>query len=158
MIDLPSVMYQVNYTNVMKLFIVMIIVIVATIYSPSNYAFLNSQVIKAIVLLLIIIVLYYDIHLGLLLLTLFIIILIQVNHGVIEEAHNKVESFNVKTLVSNDSPAPTDCDYGGKSQDSMSQSHIDYTLDDKVKPYEVFVKMMTSQEHLDMASNSAILG
>lgn len=150
MIDWSSI----NYINVAKMLVVIIIVIVATTNKPSNYQVMNGTVVKSVSFIVIVFVLYYDIHLGLLLLTLFIIILLQINHGVIEETQIKIEAFKTMGPCSLNEE---ECDYGQKQKEEISQSHLDYIIDDKVKPYEVFVKMMTNQEHLDLASNSAIL-
>lgn len=150
---------RIDFKNVTKLLIVIVIVIVATIHNPLKLAFLDRQVTKVILLLILLLVLYYDTHLGLLLITLFLILLVQMNHGVMEEAHNKVEAFRL-SAINNSQPEHSNdatCNYGETLKEEASQNHVDYILDDKVKPYEVFVKMMTNQEHLDMASNSAIL-
>jgi hypothetical protein len=148
MIDLNSI----EYRNIVKLFIVLLIVVMATINKPNYHSFFNSQLTKSVVLVFIMVALYYDMHIGLLLLTLYIIVLVQLNHSVIEEAQVKVEAFKIAS----------GCNFGEQSigekqMEEMSDDIIDYTLDDKVRPYEVFIKMMTNQEHLDMASNAAYL-
>lgn len=153
MIDFASI----NYKNFAKLFVVMLIITVATLNIPIAYNIFNSQMVKIVSLFAILFVLFYDIHLGLLLLTLFIILLVQVYHGVIEEAHVKIEAFKLLSVQPNDVANEENCDLGAKLREKASEDIVDYTLDNKVKPYEVFVKMMTNQDHLDMASNAAIL-
>ena len=152
MIDISKI----NYFNTTKLLIVLLITVVATtsfISQGKHYQYLNSQLTKTILLFMIIIVLYIDIHLGLLLLTLFIIILVQLNHSVIKDAHVKIETFRMLNY-NNHEPI---CDVGGQQREELSADHLEYTLDDKVKPYDVFIKMLTNQKHLDSASNAAIL-
>jgi hypothetical protein len=34
---------------------------------------------------------------------------------------------------------------------------LNYSIDPKVKPYEVYIKMMTSGEHLEKAANDALI-
>jgi hypothetical protein len=154
MIDFASI----NYTNFAKLFVVIIIITVATLNIPFAYNLFSSQAVKVVSLFAILFVLFYDIHLGLLLLTLFIIMLVQVHHKVIEESHIKVEAFKLLGgSHDNNAVNEVDCDYGAKLQEEASENIVDYILDEKVKPYEVFVKMMTNQDHLDKASNAAVL-
>jgi hypothetical protein len=144
---------RVNYFNFTKVFVVLVIILVTTnsLSTKNLHQYIDNQLTKSILLLLIVLVLYYDIHLGLLLLTLFIIILVQLSQGAIEEAHVKVEMF--KMNQNNVSM----CDFGEKQKEELSADHVEYILDDKVKPYDVFIQMMTNKNHLDMASNAAIL-
>ncbi len=151
----------IEYKNIAKLLIAITIVLVATVNNPKYSLYLNSQVMKSVVFIIIVIVLYFDIHIGLLLLTLFVIVLVQSNLAVIEEAHEKIEPFRL-ACANSDTTTHNDClleeqSFGEKQKELLSENVVDYTLDDKVKPYEVFIKMMTNQEHLDMASNDAII-
>jgi hypothetical protein len=148
-------MTRINYFNFTKVFVVLVIILITTnsLSTKNLHKYIDNQLTKSILLLLIVLVLYYDIHLGLLLLTLFIIILVQLSQGAIEEAHVKVEMFKMKQNQNNVSM----CDFGEKQKDEISADHVEYVLDDKVKPYDVFIQMMTSKNHLDMASNAAIL-
>lgn len=158
MVDFSAI----EYKNIAKVFIAITIVLIATINNSRYFMFLNSQVIKSIVFIAIVIVLYFDIHIGLLLLTLFIIILVQSNVAIIEEAHEKIEPFRFACVDDLNTTRNNDCSLieqsnGEKHKELISEDAIDYTLDDKVKPYDIFIKMMTNQEHLDKASNSAIV-
>jgi hypothetical protein len=158
MVDFSAI----EYTNIAKVFIAITIVLIATINNSRYFMILSSQVIKSIVFIAIVIVLYFDIHIGLLLLTLFIIILVQSNLAVIEEAHEKIETFRYACVDDSDTTSNNDCSLnkqsnGEKHKELISEDVADYTLDDKVKPYDVFIKMMTNQEHLEMASNGAIV-
>lgn len=146
---------RINYLNVTKLLIIFLITLVATTDSISKQS-INNQMTKIVLLLMILVALYFDIHLGLLLLTLFIIILVQLNQDVIKEAHVKLETFRMLNEQTHNNHELT-CDVGGKQKDELSADHLEYTLDDKVKPYDVFIKMMTNNSHLDLASNAAIL-
>jgi hypothetical protein len=63
----------------------------------------------------------------------------------------------MKTHVASEKATSTiDCVKDEKKQD-ISESMLDYQVDPKVRPYEVFVKMITSNEQLEMASNAAFL-
>jgi hypothetical protein len=146
---------RINSFNFTKVFVVLVIVLVTTnsISTKIIQQYIDNQLTKTILLLMIVLVLYYDIHLGLLLLTLFIIILVQLSQSAIKEAHVKVEMFRMNQNQNNASQ----CDFGEKQKDELSADHVEYILDDKVKPYDVFIKMITSKNHLDLASNAAIL-
>ena len=135
-----------------KLVLVAFVLVIATVSVPQYYTFINNQVIKTFLLLIIIGVLFYDIHIGILVLTAFLIIIVQANRIVIEKSHTKLETFK-----SIGAPQHVPCDATLKQKEELSKDMIDYALDDKVRPYEVFIKMMTTTEQLDLASNAAIL-
>lgn len=112
-----------------------------------------------------IIVMLFDFHLGLLVTIAVMIYILQTNQAVIEEAQEKWQDKLTERFQSKELPihpkvtsacAPSD-EYGNEKKQEASKDILNYTLDDKVKPYDVYLKMMTTQEHLDSASNSAFL-
>jgi hypothetical protein len=120
-----------------------------------------------------VIVMLFDFHLGLLVTIAVLIYILQTNQAIIEEAKNKwqdkwddklqnklTERFQTKELPIypqvTSACAPSD-EYGNEKKQEASKDILNYTLDDKVKPYDVYVKMLTTQEHLDNASSSAFL-
>jgi hypothetical protein len=119
-------------------------------------------------LLAILVVTYYDLHTGILLTVAFLILIIQLNSTSLDLInHNKnLESFlsSIPADYDKDEKDPEDvkklkqsleCDNVKKNE--ISTDIFDYQIDNKVKPYEVFVKMLTTKDHLDNASNSAFL-
>lgn len=110
-----------------------------------------------------------DFHLGILMTIAVMIYILQTNHAVIEEAQDniqqnwqdfRVERFQTKGLPIHQetSACVPIADYGNEKKQEASKDILSYTLDDKVKPYEIYVKMLSTQEHLDSAANSAFLG
>jgi hypothetical protein len=92
-------------------------------------------------------------------------LLIQFNTTTLDAIENKkMELFleSVPSEYKKDEPRTkiqnhkvVECDNVKKNE--ISKDIFDYSVDTKVKPYEVFVKMLTTKDHLDNASNSAFL-
>lgn len=153
----------------LKTFIVFCIVCLVFFDISTSLGFFNNKLFKVVLLLAILLTLYYDLHSGILLTILFLMLLIQFNTTTLDAIENKkFELFlaSVPPEYKNDEPITQ---YGNKSQNhklvecdnekknEISNDIFDYTVDTKVKPYEVFVKMLTTKDHLDNASNSAFL-
>jgi hypothetical protein len=135
---------------------------------------------KLLFLVVVLVSIIYDIHTGIILLIAFLMLMIQFNNHIFDDIrHKEMELYhNLHPASLNDASTQQDddiiiddnttklqCDNVKKNELSCNivahttdaQSNVDYTVDNKIKPYEVFMKMMTSQEHLDKASNSALL-
>ncbi len=145
---------------VLKLLIVSFIIVVALTDINKQLRIPSKKTIDIILLGASVIVLFFDFHLGLLLTIAVMIFILQTNQSIIEGAQEKWrETYQEKphprsVVVS--SCAPSD-DYGNEKKQEVSRDILEYTLDDKVKPYEIYVKMITTKEHLENASNSAFL-
>jgi len=147
--------------------IVVVIYIAASTFLDFNkhFTFLDNRIAKTTILLCLLGVLYYNLHLGILMTTAFLIFLIQINGNTLTQINSKkMELFLASFPPDRDEHAKSDsiipqqiieCD--NKVKNELSESILDYSLDPKVKPYEVFVKMMTTNAHLESASNSAFL-
>jgi hypothetical protein len=129
---------------------------------------LDNKFSKIVLLLAILVVTYYDLHTGILLTVAFLILIIQLNSTSLDLInHNKNLEFFLSSIPADydkDEKDPEDvkklkqsleCDNVKKNE--ISNDIFDYQIDNKVKPYEVFVKMLTTKDHLDNASNSAFL-
>lgn len=93
----------------------------------------------------------YDPSTGVLVLMLFLLLLVQTNAQIISEGKSKKEKFVAKVQAS-------ECDStNDKDKNELSESILNYSIDSKVKPYEVYIKMMTSGEHLEKAANDALI-
>jgi hypothetical protein len=153
----------------LKTVIVFCIVCLVFFDISVNFKFLNNKLFKIVFLFAILAALYYDLHSGILLTILFLMLLIQFNTTTLDaidaiknkrmelflasmpseyERHEKDETITQNHKV-------VECDNEKKNE--ISNDIFDYSVDTKVKPYEVFVKMLTTKDHLDNASNSAFL-
>ena len=168
-----------------KVGIVLFIVLATFYNVGKHLSFLDNKVSKLLLLAVVIGTIIADLHTGIILLIAFMMLMIQFNSIIVDDIrHKEMELFltsrpaplNADEEVaeedetgfkvipdSKEAAAGVQCDNIKKNEISCNilkvstdpQSNADYALDSKVKPYEVFVKMMTSQEHLDKASNSA---
>lgn len=166
-------MKQCSMKNIELLSIVKILIVIYIVFSVffdvnTTLAFLDSKLSKIIMLLIILAVTYYDLHTGILLTVAFFILIIQFNVSSLSVInHNKNLEFFLPSIPANydkDEKDPEhiqelkqqlECDNHKKNE--ISNDIFDYQVDNKVKPYEVFVKMLTTKDHLDNASNSAFL-
>lgn len=151
--------------TVTKLVVVFYIIMSCLFDFNKKLTFLDNKLSKIILLMLVLIVLYHDLHLGILLVIAFLMLNIQLNVPIMTAMDAKMlERFlssqpdNVDTVDTNDkiihkTIAPCD----NEKKNEISQNILDYSIDTKVKPYEVFIKLMTTKDHLDSAANSAFL-
>lgn len=146
---------------IVKVLVVLYIVVVTLFDINLRVRVPYKKLIDVMLLGASIAVLLVDFHLGLLVTTAVMIYILQTNQAVIEEAQERwVERFQPKELPIQpqvaSACAPSD-EYGYEKKQEVSKDILNYTLDDKVRPYDIYVKMITTQEHLDNAANSAIL-
>jgi hypothetical protein len=161
-------MKNIDLLSVVKILIVVYIVFSVFFQFNTMLSFLDNKMSKIIMLLVILVVTYYDLHTGILLTVAFLILIIQFNASSLDIInHNKNLEFFSSSIPADydkDEKDPEDvkklkqqleCDNVKKNE--ISNDIFDYQIDNKVKPYEVFVKMLTTKDHLDNASNSALL-
>lgn len=161
-------MKNIDLLSVVKILIVIYIVFSVLFEFNSMLTFLDNKMSKIIMLFVILVTTYYDLHTGILLTVAFLIVIIQFNASALDIIkQNKNVEFFLSSIPANydkDEKDPEDvkklkqqleCDNVKKNE--ISNDTFDYQVDNKVKPYEVFVKMLTTKDHLDNASNSAFL-
>lgn len=161
---------------------IVLFIIIATFYDIGKHLkFLDNKIAKLILLIGVIATLLFDLHTGIIFLIAFMMLMIQFNNHIIDDIRNKetelfltslhaplitsTDDYNDVNSVIPENPVKIECDNIKKNEISKciidrnidTKSNVDYAVDHKVKPYEVFVKMLTTQEHLDNASNAAIL-
>ena len=159
---------NIDMLSVVKILIVFFIVFSVFFDFNNVLSFLDNKLSKIIILSVILIVTYYDLHTGILLTVAFLILIIQFNASSLDIInHNKNLEFFLSSIPADydkNEKDPEDvkqlkqqleCDNVNKNK--ISNDIFDYQIDNKVKPYEVFVKMLTTKDHLDNASNSAFL-
>jgi hypothetical protein len=165
-----------DYLLIVKCVIVTYILFSTFFDFNKNLTFLDNKLAKILLLSLVVLVIYYDLHTGILLTIAFLMIIIQFNNVTLTDIQaRKLELFSsyVPAEFDNDTTQTSqtsqtnqpehkekeiqsvECDNTNKNE--ISDNIFQYSIDPKVKPYEVFVKMMTTQSHLDDASNAAFL-
>jgi hypothetical protein len=153
-------------------FLIVLFIVIATFFNISKQLkFLDNKIAKLFLLVAVVATLLFDLHTGIILLIAFMMLMIQFNSSIVDNIHNKEMEMFLTSMpapiqeTSTDNPVSIECDNIKKNEISKciiehntdEKSNVDYSVDSKVKPYEVFVKMMTTQEQLDNASNAAIL-
>ncbi len=163
---------------IVKVLITVCILVMAFFDIRKPLRMIDNKAIKVLLLVGVVLVLYYDLNTGILLTIAFLMVMIQLNALTMENIHfKKMEMFLAMEpadfgrdgIDDKVGVAETNVLYekaqecGNKKNDVPVQNHesnsnsLDYNVDAKVKPYEVFVKMLTTKEQLDAASNSAFL-
>ena len=159
--------------------VIVLFIIIATFFNIGRHLkFLDNKLAKMFLLVAVVATLLFDLHTGIILLIAFMMLMIQFNSSIVDDINNKQIEMFLTSLpaplhgksTDNENIIPqnhagVECDNIKKNEISKciidrntdKKSNVDYAVDTKVKPYEVFVKMMTTQDHLDNASNAAIL-
>lgn len=149
--------------TLLKILLVVYIILSSMFDFNKRLTFIDNKPTKIIMLLMILVVMYYELHLGILLVIAFLIISIQLNIPTMSKIDERklelfLSSIPAELSLENTSDMVSDvavCDNTKKNE--LSEDILNYTVDTKVKPYEVFVKLMTTKEDLDNAANSAFL-
>jgi MFS superfamily sulfate permease-like transporter len=155
--------YNIDVLSIIKSLIVVYIILSVFFNFNKKLTFIDNKAAKIVLLIVVLAVMYYDLHTGILLTIAFLMIIIQFNSISLNDIQaKKIEFFSAEYNKNDKDPEhivtfkkSLECDNEKKNE--ISDDIFDYTVDTKVKPYEVFVKMITTKEHLDNASNSAIL-
>lgn len=153
--------------TVAKVLLVVYIILSSIFDFNKKLSFLDNKPVKILLLLLILGVMVYDLHMGILLVIAFLILNIQLNVPTLNKAdERRLEMFlasmpakleELQTPASHTVIPQVEVPCDNKNKNKLSDDIFDYSVDSKVKPYEVFVKMMTTKDHLDNASNAAFL-
>lgn len=144
--------------------IVVIVIVIMTFFQVNNIAhLLDNKLAKIMMLVGVVFLLYYELHLGILVTIAFLMLMIQMNA---KHIHNidakKLELFlaSVPAEYTKDEHETHETHTNqcvNPPKQKVSEDIYEYTVDPKVKPYEVFLKMMTTKQQLDDASNAAFL-
>lgn len=167
----------VNPIMVFKIAIVIAIILLAILDLSNLLKALDNKILKVVLLLTIVLVMFVDLHTGILLIVVFLLLIIQLNTKTIDETKRarakqlemfmpilenhatKIKEYEVQTHIPSNVSKVDEaivCD-SDANKNEISDNILDYQVDTKVRPYEVFIKMTTTKEQLDMASNSAFL-
>ena len=153
--------------TIVKVSIVVLILILTFINLSKQLSFVDNKAVKIVLLIGVLGVLYYDLHTGILLTVVFMMIMIQLNAVSIHNIQQKKLEMFLASIPADFDKNEKESDLGvemkksyecgNEKKDKLSEDIFDYSVDNKVKPYEVFVRMMTTKQQLDDASNAAFL-
>jgi hypothetical protein len=153
--------------TIAKVSIVVLILILTFINLSKQLSFIDNKAVKIVLLIGVLGALYYDLHTGILLTVVFLMIMIQLNAVSIHNIQQKKLEMFLASIPADFDKNEKESDLGvemkksyecgNEKKDKLSEDIFDYSVDNKVKPYEVFVRMMTTKQQLDDASNAAFL-
>lgn len=153
--------------TITKVSIVVVILVLTFFNLSKQLRFIDNKTVKIVLLIGVLGALYYDLHTGILLTVVFLMIMIQLNALSIQSIQQKKLELFLASMPAEFDKDEKESDLGveikksyecgNAKKDELSEEIFDYSVDSKVKPYEVFVKMMTTKEQLDNASNAAFL-
>lgn len=146
----------------MKLLYVKVALFAYIVISPFiNYqyiSFMNTLPVKILLLLALVGASFIDLHLAIIATLAFLVLMINMNYSYIQSKKKEFFSAPVPTPQKTDNMTefPDTCqEY--KPHD-LSENLISMYIDPKIKPYEMYVKSLTTPEALEEASNSKIIG
>lgn len=153
--------------------VVCIILIAMSPFLPyASLPFLNNIVFKIACLFLILGVCFYDFQLALLITILFMLMVLNMNQVVLTKVKPELFSENLKQntqrVIPNDDPIPNEQPLPNREEspilsndlnlvcsssidNDINEDMMTYYIDEKIKPYDVFIKMMTNDDALRAA-------
>lgn len=155
-----------NYSLVMKL-VLFAFIILSPVIDFKNIQGMNNLIIKILLLAIIIGMCFVDFQLALIATIAFLILIINLNNNILNMSYNKQQIDNfyngASPLDSHFSPPiqiPKDVDQTqniicqNSSKSDINKDIISHYIDDKIKPYEVFISMMTDKTALEKAQGA----
>jgi hypothetical protein len=167
-----------TYLLVLKL-LLLIFIILSPILSFKGLLFLDNIVIKIVLLAIIIGFCFIDFQLALIATMAFLILIINLNNNILmaSQGLQQHQQQYIDTFVNKEKqlnpidlqfrppipvPIPDDIDQTqnivcqNKIKTNVNESLLGLYIDDKIKPYEVFIQMMTDEHALDKAQGLII--
>ena len=139
-------MRQINYVFASKLIILALIVLLPFVDYSLISAF-DYTVVKVVFLIAIAGLSFYDMQIAVLLTVLFFVLIISSNAALFEKAKSKKEPFIMTEFPAAECPV--------EIKNTQNENMMSHYLDDKIKPYESYVKMLSDPEHVDNAAGIA---
>ena len=150
-----------GYILIIK-FALFVFIILSPVVNFKYLQVLNSIVIKILLLTLIIGLCFVDFQLALIATIAFLILIINLNNNILQMSSKQIDTFNNgNSLLDQQFQAPVqipkDIDQTqnivcqNNKKNNINNDLITHYIDDKIKPYEVFIKMMTSDNALEKA-------
>lgn len=128
--------------------------------------FLNSIVFKVLILVAIVAVCFFDFQLAILLTLAFIILIINLNTNMITKAvandhftnfKNFVDGLQQQLPVEDPITAADNVQCTNPERNNMNDDLVHHYIDPKIKPYEVFINMLSDPKALNDAQNAYVL-
>lgn len=163
-------MTQLVYVSLFVKIVLLAYIIFSPLIDYKHLSFMNNVVVKVLLLAIIVAACFYDFQMALVATIAFLILTINLNNSIFKTGMASGRSFEAFAPQ----PSPLDLQFANTVRipqevdqtqnlvcQNLSKSDINKDLlglfiDDKVKPYEVFIKMMTNEEALEKAQGALI--
>ena len=141
--------------------------------SFKKLAFLNNTFIKILLLACLILLCFIDFQLGLISTIAFLILIINLNNNILMATSKKVDTFINGSIEGDDDKEsvldiqfaepvhlPVNIDYTqnivceARKNNDINNDLLNIYVDDKIKPYDVFIHMMTNDTALQKAQGN----
>lgn len=162
-----------NETFFTVLKVIMITYIIMSPFIQYQYvSFLDNMIVKVLILVAIIVACFMDFQLAIVMTIAFVIFIINVNTSIIESVKKNIQSdlytnfplpskelqYIRETLPSQDPMETADnvqCTNASKTD--INNDLVNHYIDPKIKPYEVFISMLSDPGSLDNIQNGSVL-
>lgn len=162
-----------NYLLVLKVTIFTFIIL-SPMINFRTVQFLNNVVIKIAILGIVVGICFIDFQLALLTTIAFLILIINLNNNILNMASQTKHIDNFYNYSKQQPASPLDQQFANSitipkeidqtqnivcqnsQKTNINEDLISHYIDDKIKPYEVFISMMTNEEVLEKAQGSTI--
>jgi hypothetical protein len=150
--------------------VLFVFILASPFVSFKSMMFLNTPFVKILMLVTIVIVCFYDFQLTLIATIAFMILVINMNTNILMKASDaKVDTFTVHQDASlspleqqfaEPTKIPGHIDQTqnivctNENKNDLNEDLIHHYIDDKIKPYDVYIQMMTSKDNLAKAQGS----
>lgn len=145
-----------------------IYIILSPFIDHKYISFLNTTFAKVILLVLIVVVSFVDLQLAIIMTLAFLVLIVNLNKDVIFgvkktsapmpqmplSEHFLEETKKADTIYE----FPQKCNIGEVKRDQISTDLYDLYLDPKIKPYEAYIRALSTPSAIEEASESKIIG
>lgn len=156
-----------NYLLFLKV-VIFAFIILSPVINFEAVSWLNNVILKVVLLGIIVGLCFVDFQLALLTTIAFLILIINLNNNILNMSSQTkhIDNFTNTSQLDNQFSSPIQiskdidqtqnilCNNNKKS--NINEDLISHYIDDKIKPYEVFISMMTNNDALEKAQGSTI--
>lgn len=147
--------------------ILFIFILLSPFIKFNTLTFLNNVIIKILLVITLLVLCFVDFQLALIATIAFLILVINMNNNMLIDIKKKMDNFTnskesdneqLKSYFSTPSVnIPKDIDMSknfvcqSSVKNNMNNDMLTYYIDDKIKPYDVFISMLTNEQNINKA-------
>ena len=139
-------MKKIDYVFAAKLIILALVVLIPFV-DYQVVSFFEWTIVKVLFLIAIATLSFWDMQIAVLLTVLFFVFIISSNASILEKAKGSKEPFIMTEFPKSECPV--------EIKNTQNENAMTYYLDEKIKPYENYVKMLSNPEHVKKAAGES---